>query len=67
MEELLTAKDLSKLWHLNEKTIYKWVSRREIPFVRLPGHTTRFKLTEIQEWLDKRTSKGKALEKGIYL
>ena len=67
MDELLTAEELSKLLKVRKNTLYVWVSRREILFVRLPGDTTRFPLAAVTAWLLKRTARGKSLSPGIYL
>ena len=67
MDELLTAEELSKLFKIRKNTLYVWVTRREIPFVKLPGNTTRFPLAVITAWLLKRTAKGKSLSRGVYL
>ncbi len=53
---LLTAKQLSKLFKLDRNTIYRWVSRNEIPHVKLPGGTTRFSALEIQAWLKSQSN-----------
>jgi excisionase family DNA binding protein len=52
---------------VRKNTIYAWVTRREIPFVKLPGNTTRFPKRAVEVWLQKRLASGKSLEKGIYL
>ena len=65
--ELLTADEIAKRLKVRKNTIYVWVTRREIPFVKLPGNTTRFRLSDIEAWLVKRASKGKSLSRGIYL
>lgn len=67
VEELLTAEELARTFKVRKKTLYVWVSRREIPFVKLPGNTTRFPLKAVKEWLSKRCAKGKGVEKGVYL
>ena len=67
MDELLTAEELAKTLKVRRKTLYVWVSRRAIPFVKLPGNVTRFPRGEVQAWLAKRMSKGKSIEKGVYL
>lgn len=67
VEELLTAEQVAGLFKVRRKTIYVWVSRREIPFVKLPGGVTRFPLEAINKWLEQRSGKGKALAKGVYL
>ena len=66
-ENLLTAAELSKWLHVGRNTVYVWVSRREIPFVKLPGNTTRFPQAAICEWLKKRTASGKGVSRGTYL
>ena len=67
VESLLTAAELSEWLRVKKNTIYIWVSRREVPFVKLPGNTTRFPRKAIEEWLKKRISSGKGLSRGIYL
>lgn len=66
-DEFLTAEDLSKLLRIHKNTLYSWVTRREIPFVKLPGDTTRFSREAIEKWLEKRSAKGKQLDKGVYI
>ncbi len=67
MEHLLNANELSQYLGVKKNTIYIWVSRREIPFVKLPGDTTRFHRAAIEEWMKKRMSSGKGLSRGTYL
>ncbi len=67
MDELLTAEELAKQFKVRKNTLYVWVTRREIPFVKLPGDVTRFPRIAVETWLRKRSGKGKMLSKGIYL
>ena len=67
MENFLTAKDLACLFNVRLNTIYVWVARREIPFIKLPGDVTRFPKKEVEDWLKKRTAKGKGVGQGVYL
>lgn len=67
MDELLTADELAKQLKVRKNTIYVWVTRCEIPFVKLPGNTARFPRAVVEDWLAKRASKGKSLSRGIYL
>jgi len=67
LNEMLTAEEIARRLKVRKNTIYAWVTRREIPFVKLPGNTTRFRLSTIEAWLSKRASKGKSLSRGIYL
>jgi len=66
-DALLTADEVAVRLRVRKNTIYIWVARREIPFVKLPGDTTRFPRILIDTWLMKRSSKGKTLPRGIYL
>lgn len=65
--DMLTAEEVAARLRVRKNTIYIWVARREIPFVKLPGDTTRFPRILIETWLMKRSSRGKALPRGIYL
>jgi len=67
VESLITAKDVAKLLNVRLNTIYTWVSRREVPFEKLPGNTTRFRLSTLEAWLKGRSSKGKRIGQGVYL
>ena len=67
MEELLTAEELEKVFKVRRKTLYNWVSRRQIPFLKLPGNVTRFPRSAVEAWLAKRLSKGRGIEQGVYL
>ena len=48
--QLLTVKDISKLIKIKEKTLYHWVSTRQVPFHKING-CVRFDHDEIKEWL----------------
>jgi excisionase family DNA binding protein len=49
----LTVNDLSELLSLHPQTIYGWVNKRRIPFVRL-GSAVRFNPADVISWLKKR-------------
>jgi excisionase family DNA binding protein len=49
-DKLWTVKDLSEYLQAKTKTIYDWVHRREIPFVKV-GRLVRFRPSEIEKWL----------------
>jgi len=66
-DDFLTAAELAEWLKVRKNTIYMWVSRREIPFVKLPGNTTRFRKRKIEAWLNKRLCQGKGAGRGIYL
>ena len=66
-ESLLTAEQVATILNVTKNTVYQWVVRREIPFVKLPGRLTRFSKLELEQWMKARTASGKKLEKGFYL
>lgn len=51
MEKLLTAKQVSELLEVKVSTIYDWVYRDMIPFIKL-GRLIRFKKAEIFRWIE---------------
>lgn len=58
MEKLLTAKQVSDLLEVKVATVYDWVKRRVIPYVKL-GRLVRFKKIEIFRWVDSHTLRPK--------
>ena len=51
---LLTVKELAEWLNTPIKTIYKWVSERKIPYLKL-GKLLRFDRAIIQAWLSERS------------
>ena len=49
--ELLTAKQLEKLFNISVKTIYNYVGRELMPYVRIQSNV-RFRKEEISEWIE---------------
>jgi len=65
-EALWRANDVSKYLGVTITTVYRWVSRREIPFIKLPDGT-RFRRASIEAWLARRSCSGKGVKRGVYL
>ena len=53
---LMTVRELAKYLNINESTVYKMVTRNEIPVVRLGpnGRMLRFKWNDIELWIAER-------------
>jgi excisionase family DNA binding protein len=53
---LMTVRELAKYLNINESTVYKMVTRTEIPVVRLGpnGRMLRFKWNDIELWIAER-------------
>lgn len=50
-DEILTIKELSAYLKTSEKTIYRLLSKHEIPAFKV-GTAWRFKKTAIDEWIE---------------
>ena len=50
--KLLTTKELSKYINVKEKTIYSWVGKGLIPYLKFNG-VLRFNLVEIEQWVER--------------
>jgi excisionase family DNA binding protein len=53
LPEILTAKDLAKALQISVKTIYAYVQRGLIPYIRIESNV-RFAKRDILAWLEKR-------------
>jgi excisionase family DNA binding protein len=52
VDQLMTVPQLAEMLAVSEKTVRKWVFRREIPFVKLNGKSVRFSRLAIQKWMN---------------
>ncbi|MGB3480336.1 MAG: helix-turn-helix domain-containing protein [bacterium] len=50
--QLLDITQLSKMLNVKPKTIYDWVHKEQIPYVKL-NHLLRFNIDAIQKWINK--------------
>jgi predicted DNA-binding transcriptional regulator AlpA len=58
MPEMLTAKELERLLKIDIKTIYSYVRRGLIPYVRIQSNV-RFPKWRILEWIEQQSSEPK--------
>ena len=56
MQELMTLEEVANHLRVNEKTIYRMLNEGDIPAMKI-GHLWRFKVSEIDDWLDRKTFK----------
>lgn len=47
---LLNADEVSQMIDVRRDTIYRWVSQKRIPYVKV-GRSTKFNIDAISEWL----------------
>lgn len=56
--ELLTIDEAASYFKVSKKTLYYWVARNEIPYIKLGKHL-RFKIQEVIAYFDARTQESK--------
>ena len=54
LPDMLTAKDLEALLQIDRKTIYSYVQRGLIPYIRVESNV-RFSKHQVLEWLEQRS------------
>ena len=55
MEKLLTIEELSEILGVKKATLYSWTSKKRIPYIKLSEGILRFRESEIQEWILKKS------------
>ena len=55
-KRLLTIDEIAEFLHMNPMTVYSWVKDGKIPAFKI-GKVSRFRKTEIDEWLKKQKYK----------
>lgn len=51
MDKLITVKEAAELLSINEKTLYRLISQRQIPFIRRKGLGYRLRESDLIRWL----------------
>lgn len=54
-EQLLTPEELAKLLKINKRTVYYWIEKRLINYIRINHKVVRFRHTDIEEFIQKHT------------
>ncbi len=49
--ELLTPDEVAKLLKVNKRTIYSWVERKQISYIKINKKLIRFRPVDIQEFI----------------
>lgn len=58
-DKLLTISEAASSLNISVSTLYKWVEHRKIPFIKA-GRSIRFDKLKIDNWINRRSIKGKA-------
>lgn len=48
---LLNTDEVTKMLRISKTTLYRWIEKNQIPFIRFNGHF-RFRQKDIEEFLD---------------
>ena len=56
MERLLTVEEASQLLSLAPKTLYQYVCRKIVPYVKIQGNL-RFRESDLQSWIEQQVVK----------
>ena len=56
-DELIDYDKVEKEWHIPKGTVRAWVSRSQIPHIRLSPRCVRFRRSDLKEWLASRSVK----------
>ena len=64
LPKLLTAKELEALFKIDVKTIYSYVQRGLIPYVRIQSNV-RFRKEEIFDWIERQTYRPRVSEASL--
>jgi len=59
MEKLLTVNQVADLLGVKTSTIYQWTHEGFIPHVKI-GNRVRFKVSQIEKWLEKKSIEGRS-------
>lgn len=63
-QKLLKVREVAWLLGINRQAVYKLVRKKEIPHLRLPVNRIRFRLAEVEEWIDSKSIGQQSNEKG---
>ncbi len=55
-DRLLTAREVAERLGVSPETVLRWVRRRELTAIKLPGGAIRFQEHVLDEWLAKRAT-----------
>jgi excisionase family DNA binding protein len=62
---LLTARELAELLGVSAETVLRWTRRGEMPALRLPGGTVRYRPDAVEAWLEARATTADATDREL--
>jgi len=61
--ELLTIEEVAKILKVNKRTLYYWIERGMIDYIKINRKTIRFRPKDIEEFLNSHTIKSTDIDK----
>jgi excisionase family DNA binding protein len=55
-DRLLTARDVADQLGVSAETVLRWTRRGELPAIRLPGGAIRYRVRDLDAWLEERAT-----------
>lgn len=59
-EQIMTTKEVARYLKVHERTVYRLAARGELPAFKV-ANTWRFRLQDIDQWIDLQTSSNSAI------
>jgi excisionase family DNA binding protein len=53
-EKLLEVEKAAKYLGVSEKTLYKWVTLKQIPYIKLSHKCLRFDMRDLDKWINEK-------------
>ncbi|MEN2994234.1 MAG: helix-turn-helix domain-containing protein [Thermodesulfovibrio sp.] len=62
---LLTSEELAKILKVDKRTIYYWIERKLITYIRINKKVVRFKYSDIEDFINKHLVKSSDVDKVV--
>jgi len=63
--ELITPEELAKILKVSKRTVYYWLEKNMIPYIRINKKTVRFRPEDIEKFLHSHTIKTTDIDKVV--
>lgn len=53
MEKLLTPEEVAEIFKIDKRTVYYWIEKRTIPYIRINKKVIRFRPVDVDEFIQR--------------
>lgn len=64
-EELYTIEEVAKIFKVEKRTVYKWMDKGVISYVRINKKTVRFRAKDLDEFIKKHLVKNQEIDEFV--